>query len=168
MVTEFAFLNTDGKILFKQTEEPTLDEKQSWVQGYIEYAPVAEGAQFLVHCNAEPDNFDMTLGNILEVIVNEEGLLMNLETNEIASVMACGVNGDGTNAQMLRGRAIVKYEYDETEIADPDIYGVQFMTRISEILQTPELAIGLDTFKDMKEQTQKERRNNELRSLFDE
>jgi hypothetical protein len=168
MKTEFAFLDTDGKICFKQTEEPTLEEKQAWVQGYIEYAPVAEGAQFLVHCNSEPDNFDMTLGNFSEVIVNEEGLLMNLETNEIASVMACGINGDGMNTQMLRGRAVVKYEYDETKIEDPDIYGVEFMARIAEMLQTPELAIGIEQFTDMKEEAQRERTNDKLRSLFDE
>jgi len=168
MKTEFAFLDTNGKICFKQTEEPTLEEKQAWVQGYIEYAPVAKGAQFLVHCNAEQDNFDMTLGNFSEVIVNEEGLLMDLETNEVASVMACGINGDGTKAQMLRGRVVVKYEYDETKIEDPDIYGVEFMARIAEIMRTPELAIGIEQFTHMKTEVRRGQTNDKLRSLFDE
>ena len=80
--TYYGFVETDGGMKYRTSNEPSLDEMQKWVGGLIEYAPVRPGAQFQYHVNRET----MVWGETLEVIVNEEGLLLNLESNEIASI----------------------------------------------------------------------------------
>lgn len=72
------------KVFKKKEEKPTLKEAQEYVGGLVE----------IVHCPAKPDS---------QLLVNEEGLLLGLPWNDVATEMAqTGIVG---NAIFLEGDA---------------------------------------------------------------
>ena len=72
------------KVFRKKEEKPTLKEAQEQVGGLVE----------IVHCPAKPDS---------QLLVNEEGLLLGLPWNDVATEMAqTGIVG---NAIFLEGDA---------------------------------------------------------------
>jgi hypothetical protein len=158
--TYYGFVETDGGMTYRMENEPTLDEMQEWVGGLIEYAPVRPGAKFQYHVDKET----MVWGETLEVIVNEEGLLLNLESNEIASIMACGMLEDATGWQTLVGRAIVKYTIDEDdEPINPIENAFQFMQRCAELANDPSIAVSQEVL----EALIREKNRDKLREMFD-
>lgn len=158
--TYYGFVETDGGMKYRTSSEPSLDEMQEWVGGLIEYAPVRPGAKFQYHVDRE----SMVWGETLEVIVNEEGLLLNLESNEIASIMACGMLQDATGWQTLVGRAIVKYTIDEDdEPIDPIANAVHFMQRCAELANDPSIAVSQEVLEAMI----REKNRDRLREMFD-
>jgi len=62
-------------------KKPSLKEMQEYVGGYIEYAPVKEGATLPI----PREDGKCSLAKIIDVVANEEGLLLGLKENSIVS-----------------------------------------------------------------------------------
>tara|TARA_R110000737_G_scaffold351418_2_gene393628 strand:- start:705 stop:1157 length:453 start_codon:yes stop_codon:yes gene_type:complete len=85
----------------------TLDEKQAAVGGLIEYCTFAENVQLPV-----PTDAGMRMATVLNVIANEEGRLMNLETNQIGTYAAFGVP-IGEAPFLILGNVLLHVRIDE-------------------------------------------------------
>ena len=106
------FIGMDGKVKKVMTnEEPSLEVMQEFVGGLIEYAYTKGGTDFPVPYHAlgieDKENLCALL-KVRDVIVNEEGLLMNLTPNPIATYAAYEGGWDYPNP--LVGPAIIQVE----------------------------------------------------------
>lgn len=111
-------------VLCEGTEEPTLAQMQQAVGGLIEYAPVAQG--MTLPMPASLTSGAIVEGDVLDVIVNEEGLLQGMEANPIASLAAQGPDG---LLNMLVGPAIVVFRIPDEDEAPKMIDRDTFLLR---------------------------------------
>lgn len=77
-------VNEQGLATHALTSEPSLEEKQGFVGGLIEYAPVVEGAVAPIPKNAA----QAKMSEVISVIVDEEGLMKGKTANTIATFAA--------------------------------------------------------------------------------
>lgn len=120
MQEKWLFLGIEGEIEKIVSEKPTLEEMQEWVGGYIEYTGAEKDSNFFVNTKKSMESSQGDLNrlkvmkqNVIDIIVNEEGLLMNLEPNYIAT--AAKYNLSYLDMQIhditpLVGNVIIHYE----------------------------------------------------------
>lgn len=112
----YVFINADGSIDKITEKEPSLAEKQAHVGGLIEYAVVTTDKKFALPFPPQK----AILTDVRDVIVNEEGRLLGMHDNPIASYAAYGVALDDPN-QLCGPAIVVCDEPDETcEIVELD------------------------------------------------
>jgi len=124
-------VDEDGKVVSITDKDMSLQEKQEAVGGLIEFVPnIPEGAWMPVNHEGR-----ILRAKVVEVIVNEEGRLMRMPPNHIASLAAYGearylhAVAQGPH-HLLVGRAIIRCR------VDPHADEVTF----EEFLQTGEAA----------------------------
>ena len=104
-------------ILHRGEDEPTLAQMQGAVGGLIQYAHVPEGATMPLPVARGK----AVMAELLDVIVNEEGLLLRMQPNYVA-MMACapeGADDYGFGGQVLVGPAILVFKMPSEEDAVP-------------------------------------------------
>lgn len=120
------FLRTDGEIEKIVNEKPTLAEMQEWVGGLIEYTGAEEDSNFFVNCVKSSErarrigdgqpmrHLRVIKQNVLDIVVNEEGLLMGLRPNMLATLAKHKkslMDLERENITPLVGNAIIHYEF---------------------------------------------------------
>tara|TARA_R100000734_G_scaffold19036_1_gene17625 strand:+ start:2085 stop:2567 length:483 start_codon:yes stop_codon:yes gene_type:complete len=127
MKEKWLFLRTGGEIEKIVDEEPTLAEMQEFVGGLIEYTHAEKKSNFFVNCKKSTkrarkmgDNLRylrVMKQDVLDIVVNEEGLLIGLEPNHLATLAKYNksfVDLHLENIMPLVGNAIIHYaETDE-------------------------------------------------------
>tara|TARA_R100001510_G_C7609476_1_gene173490 strand:- start:119 stop:592 length:474 start_codon:yes stop_codon:yes gene_type:complete len=99
----WVIVNEEGLATQVLTEEPSLAEKQGFVGGLIEYAPVVKGATAPIPKSAG----QAKMSEVISVIVDEEGLLKNKTPNTIATYAAFQEPFSDETRQPLVGSAIL-------------------------------------------------------------
>lgn len=112
------FINADGSVAKLTEREPTLEEMQKHVGGLIEYAVVTTQNKFALPTSKGK----AVLTEVKDVIVNEEGLLLGMFPNPIASFAAWGHTID--NPEQLVGPCIVVCESPNK---DSEIVGLEWI-----------------------------------------
>ena len=115
----YMFINADGGVAKLTEEEPTLEEMQAHVGGLIEYAVVTSQKKFAV---PKKGKGKCLLTNVKDVIVNEEGLLLGMSPNAVATFAAWGY--DITSEQQLVGPCIIVCE---TPSEDSEEVGLEWI-----------------------------------------
>ena len=105
-------IHPDGKTTILKGDEPTLAQMQEAVGGLIQYVPMPNGPQTMPMpasvCGGVVRN-----GTVTDVIVNEEGMLLRMEPNQIAMLAAWGPEAWDGGYNLLVGPAIAVIEYDD-------------------------------------------------------
>ena len=123
-----------GAILLDNwVEEPPLNKMQSCVGGLIEYVPLGREARDFVMPLGK-------LGHVEEIVVNEEGLLIGLDFNPVATAIANrthGFNGFLKGPHHLVGPALIKYrtngDYASIDLFNEMLGGVAVFTVTDEM-----------------------------------
>lgn len=113
-----------------------LDAMQKCVGGLIEYVRDAKGKEIVL-----PNG---SLGVMRECIVNEEGLMLGLDPNVLASLFVNG--GDINGIYNLVGPAIVVYE--ERDGSGAGYINKSIMDALSSILNEERVVISLGDFEE--------------------
>ena len=115
-------VNEEGLATHALKSEPSLEEKQGFVGGLIEYAPVVKGAVAPVPINM----VEAKLAKVVSVIVDEEGLLKNKEANTIATYAAYQEPFNSETRRPLVGSAIMHLRIS----ADDEVVSYEDMLRL--------------------------------------
>tara|TARA_R110002167_G_scaffold56925_3_gene161318 strand:+ start:1321 stop:1764 length:444 start_codon:yes stop_codon:yes gene_type:complete len=109
-ITKWMKIEADGSVGGLLDSKPTLKEMQEWVGGLIEFAPISSKTNWLPVQNPE-DLSTLYKGKVLEVICNEEGLLMSLGANAVATWATFNSPVNRVRYPIV-GKCIIKYSID--------------------------------------------------------
>lgn len=138
MEEKWLFLRTGGDIEKIVNEKPTLAEMQEFVGGYIEYTGAEKKSNFFINSESSSKRakgdlrrMKVVKQNVIDIIVNEEGLLQGLGFNYIATAAKYNLSYlDLHNAdiQPLVGNVIIHYEHTGEALEDDREYSLMEAT----------------------------------------
>lgn len=138
MEEKWLFLRTGGEIEKIVNEKPTLEEMQEFVGGYIEYTGAEKKSNFFINstssmkkANGDLMRMKVIKQDVINIIVNEEGLLHGLGFNYIATAAKYNLSYldlANKNIQPLVGNVIIHYEHTGEVLEDDREYSIMEAT----------------------------------------
>lgn len=106
-------LNQDGTAKDLLFSKPTLGEMQEAIGGYIEYAPVKEGAKMPIPINRGLSR----VATVKDIIVDEDGLLKGYQENAVSTYAMTNIpiNEQDNGTPILVGPAIIHVEVSQDD-----------------------------------------------------
>jgi hypothetical protein len=138
MEEKWLFLRTGGEIEKIVNEKPTLEEMQEFVGGYIEYTGAEKKSNFFVNsvssmkkANGDLMRMKVIKQDVIDIIVNQEGLIDGLDFNYIATAAKYNLSYldlSRRNIQPLVGNVIIHYEHTGEALEDDREYSLMEAT----------------------------------------